>query len=162
MILLKNNRFFFFKLIDYWDIGDTTYDCQHCGAMFWYDERLTSYPKSVYPQYSLCCMRGKIQLPLLKRPPQLLQDLLGGQNSRSKHYLENVRSYNNMFSFTSMGGKIDNSMNTGGGPPVFQLHGQNFHLIGSLLPIVGSTPKFAQLYIYDTDNEISNRISSVR
>ncbi|XP_073152320.1 uncharacterized protein [Henckelia pumila] len=61
-----------------------------------------------------------------------------------------------------MGGKIDSSLNQGGSPPVFKLHGQNYHLIGSLLPCEGVSPKFAQLYIYDTENEISNRISAVR
>ncbi|KAL1567535.1 DNA helicase [Salvia divinorum] len=61
-----------------------------------------------------------------------------------------------------MGGKVDNSLNTGRSPPVFRLHGQNYHLIGSLLPPDGCTPKFAQLYIYDTDNEVNNRIMSVR
>ncbi|XP_042055868.1 uncharacterized protein LOC121800363 [Salvia splendens] len=61
-----------------------------------------------------------------------------------------------------MGGKVDHSVNTGGGPPVFRLHGQNYHLIGSLLPLDGCEPKFAQLYVYDTDNEINYRITSVR
>lgn len=35
-------------------------------------------------------------------------------------------------------------------------------MIGSLLPIEGDVPKFAQLYIHDTQNEIYNRIYSVR
>lgn len=61
-----------------------------------------------------------------------------------------------------MGGKIDHSINCGGAPPIFRINGQNFHSIGSLLPTEGSQPKFAQLYIHDTDNEINNRISSVR
>ncbi|KAJ0513582.1 putative DNA helicase [Helianthus annuus] len=62
-----------------------------------------------------------------------------------------------MFSFTSMGGKVDHSVNKGKGPFVFRLGGQNCHYIGSLLPEDGSKPKFCQLYIYDTDNELSNR-----
>ncbi|KAL3618462.1 hypothetical protein CASFOL_037544 [Castilleja foliolosa] len=32
----------------------------------------------------------------------------------------------------------------------------------SLLPEKGTTPKFAQMYIYDTENEVSNRKNSVR
>ncbi|KAI9074208.1 hypothetical protein K1719_043832 [Acacia pycnantha] len=39
---------------------------------------------------------------------------------------------------------------------------QNHHFIGSLLPPEGNPPVYAQLYIYDTDNEVSNRISTVR
>ncbi|XP_042006620.1 uncharacterized protein LOC121755382 [Salvia splendens] len=80
---------------------------------------------------------------------------------KSTHYLKNIRSYNSMFGFTSMGGKVDNSINTGRSPPVFRLHGQNYHIIGSLLPSDGCNPKFAQLYIYDTENEVNNRIKSV-
>jgi len=64
-----------------------------------------------------------------------------------------------MFSFTSIGGKVQSSVNDGFGPPQFILHGQNYHRIGSLLFGSGSTPKFAQLYIYDTQNEVSNRVS---
>jgi hypothetical protein len=66
-----------------------------------------------------------------------------------------------MFAFTSMGGKIDTSRTRGNGPPVFVMNGENYHQIGSLLPLPGEQPKFAQLYVYDTDNEISNRMAAV-
>ncbi|XP_020082238.1 uncharacterized protein LOC109705866, partial [Ananas comosus] len=33
--------------------------------------------------------------------------------------------------------------------------------MGSLLPIDGQQPKFAQLYIYDTENEIDNRLKAI-
>ena len=46
-------------------------------------------------------------------------------------------------------------------PPIFVMNGENFHQIGSLLPNPGNQPKFAQLYIYDTDNETRNRVNSV-
>ncbi|XP_031111748.1 uncharacterized protein LOC116015711 [Ipomoea triloba] len=66
-----------------------------------------------------------------------------------------------MFSFTSLGGRIDRDINTGKAPPVFRLNGQNFHLIGSLLPAPGTKPKFAQLYIHDPEQELFNRLNSV-
>jgi hypothetical protein len=75
--------------------------------------------------------------------------------------MENIRSFNSMFAFTSMGGKIDSSMNSGNAPPTFVLNGENYHRIGSLLPMEGDEPKFAQLYVYDTDNEIKNRMAAV-
>ncbi|MDV3166741.1 MAG: hypothetical protein Q8807_03825, partial ['Waltheria sp.' little leaf phytoplasma] len=34
--------------------------------------------------------------------------------------------------------------------------------LGSLLPSPGQSPRFAQLYIYDTENELSNRLSVFR
>jgi hypothetical protein len=64
-----------------------------------------------------------------------------------------------MFSFTSLGGKIDCPDESKPGPPNFVISGQNYHRIGSLVPKPGEPPKFAQLYIYDTQNEISNRMS---
>ncbi|XP_019195820.1 PREDICTED: uncharacterized protein LOC109189662 [Ipomoea nil] len=61
-----------------------------------------------------------------------------------------------------MGGKIDRNVNKNGGPPIFRINGQNFHYIGSLLPVDGMKPHFAQLYIYDTNNEMDNRVNFVR
>ncbi|KAL6586848.1 hypothetical protein OROMI_001836 [Orobanche minor] len=96
----------------------------------------------------------------MKKPPQLLVDLLSGKTPISNHFIKIIRSYNNMFAFTSLGGKIDSNPNMGTSPPIFKLHGQNYHLIGSLMPTEDQAPKFAQLYIYDTENEVANRINS--
>ncbi|OIT37001.1 hypothetical protein A4A49_58377, partial [Nicotiana attenuata] len=60
-----------------------------------------------------------------------------------------------------MGGRIDRSINRSKGPYVFRMTGQNYHHIGSLLPESGKNPQFAQLYIYDTENEIYNRMNSL-
>ncbi|XP_057414959.1 uncharacterized protein LOC130709848 [Lotus japonicus] len=67
-----------------------------------------------------------------------------------------------MFAFTSIGGKVDCGLNDGRGPPQFVISGQNYHRIGSLLPVEGDNPKFAQLYIYDTRNEVQNRMNHFR
>lgn len=69
--------------------------------------------------------------------------------------------YNSIFAFTSTGGKVDNSINNGGAPYIYRLNGQNHHLFGSLIPEAGDDPKFFQLYIYDIENEISNRLKWV-
>ncbi|XP_025669780.1 uncharacterized protein [Arachis hypogaea] len=42
-----------------------------------------------------------------------------------------------MFAFTSLGGKVLDSVNDGSGPPQFIITGQNYHQIGSLLPDPG-------------------------
>ncbi|XP_058782402.1 uncharacterized protein LOC131656821 [Vicia villosa] len=63
-----------------------------------------------------------------------------------------------MFSFTSPGMKFDTTQSTGEGLPTLRLHGQTCHRIGSLLPEEGKSPKYAQLYIFDTDNEVDNRM----
>ncbi|GKA62881.1 DNA helicase [Tanacetum coccineum] len=54
---------------------------------------------------------------------------------------------------------IDESINIGRGPYVFKISGQLYHWIGSLCPEEGQPPRFLQLYVYDTDNEVDNRIN---
>ncbi|XP_062074098.1 uncharacterized protein LOC133778245 [Humulus lupulus] len=76
-------------------------------------------------------------------------------------FRKNIRAYNSMFAFTSMGGRVDTSINQSAGPYTFRISGQNYHHIGSLLPEVGKKPQFAQLYIYDTENEIGNRMDTL-
>ena len=101
-----------------------------------------------------------MKLPPLKKPPSYLEQLLRyEERGQSSNYRQNIRTYNSMFAFTSMGGRIDHEINRqGGGPYVFRLNGQNYHKIGTLLPKEGNNPKFAQLYIYDTENEVKNRM----
>ncbi|XP_021851435.2 uncharacterized protein [Spinacia oleracea] len=60
-----------------------------------------------------------------------------------------------------MGGQVDKTINRGRGPYVFRINGQNHHKIGSLLPPDGAHPRFTQLYVYDTHNEVENRINSL-
>jgi hypothetical protein len=64
-----------------------------------------------------------------------------------------------MFAFTSMGASIDKSINIGNAPYVFKINGVVHHRIGCLLPSHGSPPKFAQLYIYDPENETQIRLN---
>lgn len=136
--------------------------CQYCGAIMWYQERSEKSKNSVCPDFSICCMKGKISLPFLEDSPILLTNLLNNIDPRSRHFLDNIRSYNSMFAFTSIGGKVDGNLNDGQGPPQFVISGQNYHRIGSLLPDEGDNPKFAQLYIYDTRNEVQNRLHHFR
>jgi hypothetical protein len=76
-------------------------------------------------------------------PPTRIQSLFNGTHSRSGHFLLNIRFYNNMFSFTSLGGKIESSSSDGAVPQQFVISGQNYHRIGSLVPSDGKPPKFA-------------------
>ena len=106
---------------------------------------------------------GRIQLPLLKNPLMILQQLLcDEESSESRNYQQNIRAYNMMFTFSSLGAKIDKSVLKGKGPTIYKIHGQSCHLIGSLLSMLRKPSKFVQLYIYDTKNEIENRIGAVR
>ncbi|XP_058773426.1 uncharacterized protein LOC131647553 [Vicia villosa] len=151
------------NLQEYSDIGDQIWECTYCHAHMWLQERASKIKKGHVPTFHRCCRDGKIVLPLLEEPPPPLKHLLFNKTSPdSKNYRNNIRTYNSMFSFTSPGMKFDTSYSKTGGPPTLRLHGQTCHRIGTLLPETGDRPLYAQLYIYDTDNEVSNRMKCFR
>ncbi|XP_021770772.1 uncharacterized protein LOC110734963 [Chenopodium quinoa] len=135
-----------------WEFGPRTVVCPDCKALMWIEERVKSSNKT-HPRFNHCCQSGQVILPLLPLTPPFLMSLLPHQQFRN-----NIRAFNSMLAFTSMGGRIDNTVNDGRGPYVYRISGSNYHRIGTLLPEPGTGPKFAQLYIYDTDNETSNRL----
>ncbi|XP_062016162.1 uncharacterized protein LOC133732595 [Rosa rugosa] len=148
--------------IAYEDSGDNVYTCDYCGACFWFDEAIKQTSTRISPIYTNCCKKGQIKLPEPKPTPDFLRTLLDPNNgSESKLFRENISVYNSMFSFTYMGATIDHRINTGSGPYVFKISGQVHHLMGSILPSDGESSKYAELYKYDTKNEISNRISAI-
>ncbi|XP_074310503.1 uncharacterized protein LOC141646530 [Silene latifolia] len=145
----------------YWDCGDAEYECEKCHALMWFDERKDKRRGTRRPKFSLCCSDGKVELAFLQDRFELIKLLLTGQHRFSNHYRENIRAYNSMFSFTSMGGKIDHSIIQGKGPYMFRMGGQNCHRIGTLVPTGDARPKFCQLYIYDTEEEVQNRKNAI-
>ena len=74
--------------------------------------------------YNLCCGGGKIVLEPYKCPPPPLCDLLrfDGDN-RARRFLRQIRSYNSLFAFTSLGAVVDRSINNGTTPYVFKING---------------------------------------
>ncbi|XP_058755824.1 uncharacterized protein LOC131629044 [Vicia villosa] len=110
-------------LQEYYDIGDQSYECAHCQACMWYQEKVNRHKITATPRFYRCCRGGKIVLPFLEQPPQ-----------------------------------FDTTYSKRGGPPTLRLQGQTCHRIGTLLPETGQPPQYAQLYIYDTDNEVEHRI----
>ncbi|GKA86644.1 DNA helicase [Tanacetum coccineum] len=135
----------------YIDLGDCDQQCQHCGCLFWYSERIRTKNYGRRVEYHLCCRGGKIYMPPTPDPPVFIQQLL-----TNSHFIEHIRAYNQMFALTSFGAKVDDSVNNGEGPYVFKVSGQIYHWKGSLCPKEGQHPWFLQLYIYDTQAEVSN------
>jgi hypothetical protein len=138
------------------DIGVMTTKCNKCEAIFWVEERLSSSSKS-NPRFSICCKNGKIILNQLSQPPEPLRSFLLENNSVSKLFRSNFRAYNSAFAFASLGAHVDEAV-TGKGIYNFRIQGSVYHRIGSVVPEDKSTPKFAQIYIYDTENELKNRL----
>ncbi|GKC45331.1 hypothetical protein Tco_1063053, partial [Tanacetum coccineum] len=110
----------------YVDLGDSTQRCRYCGASFWYGERLKGRSHGQRVEYHLCCSEWMIYMQHPPEPPEYIKQLF-----QNKHFMENIRAYNQMFAMTSFGAKIDESINAGKGPYVFKVSGQVYHWIGS-------------------------------
>jgi hypothetical protein len=101
-------------------------------------------------------------LPPYQQLPQPILSLLTSHSTPvSRHFFDHIRQYNSMFTMTSMGAKVIESINDGHGSYVFNIIGHVGHRIGSMIPTLGSRPEYAQLYLFDTEHEVSNRISVV-
>lgn len=127
-------------------------DCPSCGALVWSSES-TEKSSDGKPLFSICCQRGRVRLPKVKEPPEVLSRLM---NQRS--FKDKIRVANSLLAFTSIGANVDKSVMSGQGPYTFRIQGQNHHKMGSILPVEGKPPKFLQLYVFDTENEIQNRM----
>ena len=68
-----------------------------------------------------------------------------------------IRCYNSHFSFTSLGARVDKNLaNMRDGVYTFRAHGQIYHFLDQLVP--QNEPKYLQLYFYDTDAELDQRM----
>jgi hypothetical protein len=97
----------------------------------------------------MCCNHGKVRVPIAPDPPLLLRQLLNGTHTDSRGFREHIRRYNAALAFTSLGVRVDGTVNSGRGPYVFRIGGELCHFVGSLLPTQSAQPTYAQLYIYD-------------
>ncbi|KAF1948550.1 hypothetical protein CC80DRAFT_599602 [Byssothecium circinans] len=72
----------------------------------------------------------------------------------SKEFRRRIRHYNNAFSFVSLLADVYQRLaaQTGGSYP-FKAHGAMYHTVGALNAEEGTLPAFAQLYIFDGEEE---------
>ncbi|XP_042972723.1 uncharacterized protein LOC122304515 [Carya illinoinensis] len=121
--------------------------CRHCKAKRFYHET-----------NGFCCADGTISLATNAVPDQLY-DLSTSNTDESAHFKTYVRTYNNKFAFTSFGVKFDEDLcRRNSGIYTFRTQGQIYHYINDLIPLNGR-PSYLQLYFYDTEHELENRIS---
>ena len=141
------------------DLGRIEHPCHHCGALHWILERSTAKGSTIAnPLFEMCCGSGNIELPLMAPPPQQLRDLFTVAAPLAARFRQHIRQYNSALAFTSLGVQVDNSINRGGGPPTFRIHGELCHQLGSLSPRHGNNPVYAQLYIYDPQEALDHRM----
>ena len=139
---------------EYHKFGPCNRVCRNCRALFWDEEKLTYSTASSRPLYHRCCLEGRVKLFTPREYPPLIQQLFS-----DSHFLENIHAYNQMFVMTSLGANIDESVNIGKGPYIFKISEQIYHRICRLYPETNQSPRFLQLYIYGTANEVHNRLN---
>jgi hypothetical protein len=81
-----------------------------CHALLWLDERLSN-SFQINPRFGLCCYQGKVKPPYLNPISPKLYLLLTGDSAREKGFWEYIRIYNQALAFTSVGRKVDNTLN---------------------------------------------------
>jgi hypothetical protein len=76
-------------------------------------------------------------------------------------FRNNIRGYNNSLAFSSLGCNIDHSVAGQMGIYTFRIRGELSHRIGSLLPSLNETAKFAQIYVYESraNDQLQIRLS---
>ncbi|GJT32308.1 hypothetical protein Tco_0922727 [Tanacetum coccineum] len=123
-------------------------DCPHCGAVKFYSETK-----------NFCCLNGRVSLSSNELPDSLKQ-LLTSTSEEAKTFRTYIRTYNNLFAFTSLGVRADaNLSKRNNGIYTFRVQGQVYHFINDLVPQNGNA-KNLQLYFHDTDHEVENRLAS--
>jgi len=143
--------------IDEHYIGAMEETCNLCGAQMFRAEMVA--PSSENAHFNLCCHNGKAKdVPQVPPPPEPLFSLLTDNDSRSRAFKTNIRAYNAALAFVSFGASHETFR--GGGPPVFTIHGSVYHAASTLAPPSATTPKYAQLYLYDHNYALDVRAQS--
>ncbi|XP_059275349.1 uncharacterized protein LOC132029943 [Lycium ferocissimum] len=122
-------------------------NCQFCNAK-----------RFQYESLGFCCSKGSVKLVSYQLSNDLL-DLYTGNTEESMHFRTCIRTYNNMFAFTSLGVTYDKALSRRyHGIYTFRVQGQMYHFIPDLLPS-GEKAKSLQLYFYDNESELANRMA---
>lgn len=99
-------------LSDYINLGPPSKVCPKCKVRMWNEERNKKLTKNKAPTFCFCCKHGQVKIPAERKPPPFLSSLLHG-GDKSTPFKQNIRTYNSLFQFTSIGGKIDRKINNG-------------------------------------------------
>ncbi|KIJ55925.1 hypothetical protein M422DRAFT_239093 [Sphaerobolus stellatus SS14] len=100
-------------------LGRMNVECEHCNALHWLEERVLYMGSKLNPKFGLCCDHGHVKLSPPLSPPLDLLDLFKDDSSVGKEFRENICRYNAAFAFISLGCKLNDHMELGGGPYSF-------------------------------------------
>jgi len=109
--------------------------CNHCYALKWQNETK-----------GFCCSNGQVLIASLSPAPQYLHALLTTNDPNTDEpYVNQIRAYNQILAFTSLGANIDENLaNACDGVYTFRIQGALYHQIGGLMPRdINQQPTFA-------------------
>ena len=133
-------------------LGQMCERCQYCNAKHFAAERTIG-------GFSICCHKGKVSgnvIPPIE-VPDFLEKLITQNDSQTKHYLLNIRNYNNALAFASVQANVMNIANRG--PYCYKIQGQMYHSVGSLHPHNSSDSMYAGLFILDAEEALNIRMN---
>lgn len=139
------------------NLGSMDVQCTRCGALHWLAEKLEESPRHS-PQFGTCCNSGQVVLSAPRNPPNAIRRLLTSDDDQAKDFRANIRQYNAALAFTSLGVKVDDSVNRGPGPKSFRIQGLLSHRMGAFEPRQNESPAYAQLYIHDPQAALDHRM----
>ena len=131
--------------------GPMQVKCQYCHALHFANER----PQD--GKFKSCCHKGKIKMPARPVYPEFLRNLLSNlENPDHRHFLKNIRSYNSMMSFASLGAPVLQQV-PGRGPAIIRIQGQIYHLASHMDTIDGTHKRYGQLYTIGPTQALNTR-----
>jgi len=136
-------------------IGEMNIFCEHCCAKHFKSEKVANKGNS----FNDCCNHGSVRLNSLPQPPDELYELFVGTHSKSNHFFNRIRVYNNTFSFASFNANISNFSTQRRGPYCFKIQGQIYYQINTALyPAPNNMPSYGQLFIVDNNEATEYRL----
>ncbi len=142
--------------------GQVTYhfllprNCAICKNGFQTEEGLHFHSKPAENCQVYMYVTPEILSTYLNLPP-LLTELLTSNSAEARHFRSKLRSYNSAMAMASVKpdfvarGAVQSRSN-----PTITVHGRMYYAIGAHRPPSGGTPRFASVYIHDTDETASN------
>ena len=82
----------------------------------------------------------------------MLLELYTADTPIAKHFRTHIRKYNSALAFTSLNYQPDKR--TQGGLQCFQIHSALYHMAGPLEHPANCKPQFAQLFLYDPQEQL--------